>query len=106
MRTLEIPKGSVEHVTAVVTGEHLNAAGLDISVSATTAEGALVRQLVGGTYTWQAAEWDGAASTSSRKIRTTSPVTFSTAGTYRVYVRLTDSPEAPIVLAGQITVKE
>lgn len=58
------------------------------------------------TYTWQAAEWDGAASTSSRKIRTTSPVTFSTAGTYRVYVRLTDSPEAPIVLAGQITVKE
>ncbi len=93
MRTLEIPKGSVEHVTAVVTGEHLNAAGLDISVSATT-------------YTWQAAEWDGAASTSSRKIRTTSPVTFSTAGTYRVYVRLTDSPEAPIVLAGQITVKE
>jgi hypothetical protein len=93
VRTLEIPKGSVEHVTAVVTGEHLNAAGLDISVSATT-------------YTWQAAEWDGAASTSSRKIRTTSPVTFSTAGTYRVYVRLTDSPEAPIVLAGQITVKE
>lgn len=93
MRTLEIPKGSVEHVTAVVTGEHLNAAGLDISVSATT-------------YTWQAAEWDGAASTSSRKIRTTSPVTFSTAGTYRVHVRLTDSPEAPIVLAGQITVKE
>jgi hypothetical protein len=93
-----IPRGSVEYVKARVTA--------DVTLDDTV--GVAISLLPSGTstHTWLAGEWTGTADT-QRVARTSSAVTFDTAypgSTYSVYVKLTDSPESPILAAGTLKV--
>lgn len=95
-REIEIPRGSAEYVKAVVTA--------DVNLSMTV-EMALTK--TGAAHTWLPAEWTGSVGL-TRTARTTAAQTFSTANypasSYQVYVRLTDTPELPIVKAGTVKV--
>lgn len=53
--------------------------------------------------TWTAATWLGSAG-SSRTCRLLLNTTALTYGTHSVYVRLTDTPEIPVLLAGTLQV--
>lgn len=96
MADIRIPRGSIEYVKTPVTA--------DVSLTMTVA---ISIRANGAAHTWLAAEWTGTAGT-TRTARTTTEVTFSTANyplnTYTVYVKLTDTPEAPIIEAGKITI--
>lgn len=103
MTSIVIPRGSVEYVTATVTltnppGAVLGAQAVAISI----------RPDDDTTHVWLPATWVGATPAATRQARTTSPVTFDTAGyparTYWVFVRLVDNPETPILQAGTITI--
>ena len=92
MSPIEIPAGSVEHIRGSVSGDHLAAAGVEVSV--------------GHPYVWVPAQWeDSGAASRSRAFRTTAPVTFTATGRSDIFVRLTDTPEAPIIKAGTIVVR-
>lgn len=97
-RQIVISRDSVEYVKATVTA--------DVTLDATVTV-AIAITAPGGTPSWLAAEWTGDEST-TRTARTTSAVTFSTANYplsgYIVRVKLTDSPETPIVNAGSLTI--
>lgn len=83
--------GSVEYLTVTVTAD----VTLDTQPVALSLDKGV---------TWLACTWQGSAAT-TRKARTTSPITFS--GTWRnaaVLVKITDTPEIPIVNAGGISV--
>lgn len=92
---LAIPYGSVEYVKAPITAD----VNLDMTVDLSIVP-------LGGPYVWQAGTWLGDPGT-TRTVRTTSPVEFSTAAYPSRYVavhaRLTDTPEAPVIYCGRIT---
>lgn len=96
MARLVIPQGSVEYVRATVSmsdGTSLDAQTVQLCVVLDgTAPGSFV-----------AGSWEGTAGT-SRVATTASPYTFSTAGRFQVYVKVTGSPEAPIWAAGEVLV--
>lgn len=103
--SITIPRGSVEYVTATVTltnppGAVLGAQTVTISIRPDTNPPTA--------HVWLPATWVGATPAATRQARTTSPVTFDTAGyparTYWVFVRLVDNPETPILQAGTITI--
>ena len=90
-----IPRGSIEYVTATVTADVDLTMPAEISVSRGTAS------------TWLPATWVGEVG-KTRTLRTTDVIDFSEvdypAGTYTVRVRLTDSPEVPVIRAGGFSV--
>lgn len=90
------PRGTSEFVKATVTS--------DVTLDDQTVKIAISR---GDDHTWLDAHWLGDAGT-TRKVRTDSPVTFSTenypALTYTVFVKVTDDPEAPIIRVGTATI--
>ena len=98
MTDTKIPRGSVEYLKAIVTADDTLDDGVTVELSLTP---------IGGTHTWLAGTWVGAEDT-TRVARTSSEVTFSTANypasTYKVFVRLTDNPEAPILDAGIVRI--
>lgn len=92
MSTLSIPRDSVEYIRAKVTA--------DADLETTGVELALIHG--SDPATWLPGVWvDDTGST--RVARTASPVTLDVAtyphGSYAVRVRLTDSPETPILSA-------
>ncbi len=84
------PLGTSEYVSVTVTS--------DVSLSAQPVTVSLDRGA-----TWLPATWQGSAGT-TRTARTTSPVTFASTGLKTVLVKVTDTPEVPIIEAGRISV--
>lgn len=84
MSDVNYPIGSVEYIKATVTADfQLNAQPVAISIDEKA--------------TWLPATWVGSAGL-TRQVRTTSPYTFTDAlGARHVYVKVTDSPEVPII---------
>jgi len=93
---IQIPRDSVEYITTPVTAD----IDLDMTVAISIRYGTTA-------HVWLPAEWVGTLGT-TRTARTTSVVTFSAAAypkaSYKVYTRLTDSPEAPIISAGDLKI--
>lgn len=83
--------GSIEYLTVTVTADvPLDAQPVAVSLDRGT--------------TWLPCVWVGDPGT-TRKARTTTPVTFDNAGAFRtpsVLVRVTDNPEVPIIRAGSL----
>lgn len=93
---ISIPSGSLEYVKATVTADVTLADAMTVAISLSS----------NGVHNWVTATWTGTAAV-TRTARTSSPVDFSTltkGKTYSVYVKLTDSPEVPIIAAGSLTV--
>lgn len=93
---ISIPRDSVEYVTTPVTAD----VDLDMTVAISIRFGTAA-------HVWLPAEWVGTLGT-TRTARTTSVVTFSAAAypksQYKVYVKLTDSPEVPLISAGDLKI--
>lgn len=83
--------GTEEYLTVTVTGT-----------------GTLSTQAVafrfGPSASWITAAWIGTAATRRQARALITAANLPAAGTYDLYVRVTDSPETPIALAGQVTV--
>lgn len=94
-RKMAIPRGSKEYINAVITS--------DVTLSMAVA--IAVTQKNSSTHTWLPAGWIGSAGT-TRTAQTTDPVEFTAAAypktEYRVYAKLTDSPEVPIIDCGAL----
>ena len=92
VRTLPIVQESIEYVEAPVTA--------DVSIVGKTVAISIKRP--GTTDTWLAADWVGTPTTTGTA-RTTSAVAFAVAtyppGDYIVRVKVTDTPEIPIMQA-------
>lgn len=59
----------------------------------------------GGT-TWTAAAWTGSpALTRTARLLVVASTTFTTPGIYTLLVKVTDSPEVPVISAGGVTVR-
>ena len=86
--------GSEEYLTVTVTADvTLDAQPVALSID----HGA----------TWLPATWQGEPGT-TRKVRTDEPVTFTRPSPYRptsVLVRVTDTPEVPLIAAGSFDVR-
>ena len=54
--------------------------------------------------TWISAAWTGTAATQRQARALINAGNIPAVGTYAVYVRVTDSPEIPVMAAGQVTV--
>lgn len=98
MTDIKIPQTSKEYVSATVTADvTLNAQTVEIAIRAGTE----------AAFTWLPAQWLGSAGT-TRQCRTTNPVDFTAVAypktPYEVYVRVTDTPEIPLLHAGTLTV--
>lgn len=92
--TLNIPRGSVEYITATVTADVPLTMPVELSLSR------------GDTHTWLPATWEGAPG-ETRNVRTLNVVTFDDtyeASAYSVCVRLTDNPEMPVIDAGRLNI--
>lgn len=91
--TLNIPRGSVEYVTGTL--------ATDNDLTGATVEVRLTRD---GTGAWLPSTFDVA----SKAFSTANPVTFDAVTypdlTYTVQVRLTDTPEVPIINVGRVTI--
>lgn len=87
---LRLPQGTVEYVKTPVTAS--------VSLDAQT-----VVISIDNKATWLPAVWTGDVGP-VRTARTSNPVTFSTKGPMHVYVKVTDTPEIPIMNAGLIQV--
>lgn len=89
------PRGTEEFITATAVA--------DRTLAAQTVEIAISR---GDTHVWLPAEWIGDPAT-TRKARTVDTVVFGDdypRSTYEVFVRVSDSPEVPIMRAGVIKI--
>lgn len=85
------PVGSLEYLTVTVTAD-VPLDNQPVSVS------------IDGAETWLPCVWQGDAGT-TRKARTTSPITFEPIDGRRsmtVTVKVTDSPEVPLIRAGVV----
>ena len=94
---LIIPKGNVEYLRADVT-----------STDGTTLDAPITVQLCivvddAEPAGFVAASWQGTAGT-TRVAQSDAVHTYSTSGKHQIYAKLTDAPEAPIVLCGTVTV--
>lgn len=90
-------RGSTENIHAPVTAT--------VSLSAQPVAIAIGRNS-DGTYTWLTAAWTGDVGT-TRTAVTSTPVVFTAANypnqSYPIYVKVTDTPEVPVMKAGEIT---
>lgn len=92
--TLNIPRGSIEYITATVTADIPLTMPVELSLSR------------GDTHTWLPATWEGAPA-ETRNVRTTNVVTFDDTypqKSYSVMVRLADNPETPLIRAGELEI--
>lgn len=91
--TLNIPRGSVEYVTGTLSTNN--------DLTGATVQVRLTRD---GTGAWLA----GTFNVTTKAFSTAAPVTFDAVTypdlTYTVQVRLTDTPEVPIIDVGRITI--
>lgn len=95
------PRGTVEFVKAIVTANVTLTDAMPVSISISTGDNG-----AGYVHTWLPGTWEGVEGT-KRTARTTSAVTFDVAyprGTYSLFVKLTDSPEIPLIDAGTVSV--
>lgn len=95
---ITVPRGSEEYVKARVVADVTLDVTVGVEISLSTGNPAA--------HVWLPAVWTGTEST-TRIARTSSAVEFDETypdKTYSVYVRLTDSPEAPILRAGTLTI--
>jgi hypothetical protein len=89
MSQIRIPAGSIEYLKAPITADvNLDTQPVTLSID--------------NKATWLPAQWVGTVGL-TRTARTTSAVTWA-AGSYVVYAKVTDSPEAPIIKCGTVTV--
>jgi hypothetical protein len=90
--TITLFAGSVEHLAATVTA--------DIELDAQTVEFSTDGE------TWHAADWEGDPGL-TRTARTVAPITWESTGRgpVPVLVRVTDTPEVPIIIAGEVLVR-
>jgi hypothetical protein len=98
MPKISIPRGSDEILLCPVTADvELDAQSVAIAVGRAS----------DNTYTWLAAEWTGTAGT-TRTAATSDPVELTAAAyplrNYEVYVKVTDTPEVPIIHAGTLVI--
>jgi hypothetical protein len=91
---IEIQAGSIEYLQATVTA--------DVTLDNTVAVALSLTPLSTGAHDWKPAGWIGTAGT-TRVAQTTDPLTY-VAGNYTVFVKLTDTPEIPILAAYAVTV--
>lgn len=90
--TRHVYRGSVEFLTVTVTSSvPLDAQPVAISF---------------GGDTWLEAAWIGTVGKQRKAQTLISNATLPPAGTYPLYVRITDSPEVPIVPAGTVVVHD
>jgi len=104
--TPQISAASLEYVSVPVRGI---VAGAVIDPTGSDVDMAFLRgSAAPGDSDWQAASWDtdaGTVPTTYRAQCLVGPGAVQlAAGTYRVWVRVTDSPEVPVKAAGHITV--
>ena len=95
--TMTKTRGTIEYVKARISA--------DVALGTQTVAISLTPK--GGAHTWLPAVWEGLAGT-SRVARTQNPVSLDAAypdRTYLVHVKVTDSPEVPVIYAGAITVR-
>jgi hypothetical protein len=95
------PRGTIEYVKALVKADVTLDDTVSVSLSLSTGNDS-----IGYVHTWLTGAWEGAAGT-QRTARTASAVTFDSAypkGTYSLFVKLTDSPEIPLINAGTVRV--
>jgi hypothetical protein len=99
MPKISIPRGSVENLHTPVTA--------DVSLTVAMTVAIAIGRNSDGTYTWLTSEWEGDEAT-TRTAVTSTPVTFSAANyplrNYTVYVKVTDTPEVPVIEAGQLVI--
>lgn len=99
MPKIEKSRGSVEHLHVSVTADVALTAGMTVAIA--------IGRASDGTYTWLAAGWTGAEAV-TRTAVTSTVVTFSTANyplrTYKIYVKVTDTPEVPVIEAGELEI--
>lgn len=100
MGNLSIPRGSVEHIHARVVADETLTDAVSVHI-------AVGRDPDTFAYTWLTAAWTGTEA-ATRTAVTSTPVTFSVAnypaGSYTVYVKVTDSPEAAVIKAGTLAI--
>lgn len=98
------PLGTDEYVKATVT---LDAADLPDPTAAALDQAVAISIDTGTTWlpaTWQGVDvYDDSSKTHTRKARTTDTVVFATPATGPVLVKITDTAEAPIIIAGYYT---
>ena len=90
--TLNIPRGSIEYVTATITAD----VTLDMPAELSLSRGNL--------HNWVPATWENTPA-ETRNLRTTNVITFGDAyphTSYTVMIRLADNPEAPLINAGSL----
>ena len=95
MSTVTMPHGSVEYLKGTVTADHdLDTQPVEVAVTATSHP---------GDDDWTVADWAGDIGT-TREWRLLLDGSLDIGG-YYVNVRLTDTPESPIVGAGMLWVR-
>ncbi len=93
-----MPSISIEYVRVPVTASVvLDTQVVEMALTASTSAG----QAPAVPTTWQAATWVGTAGTTRSARLLIGPLA---AGTYDVWIKFTDSPEAPARVAGKVTV--
>lgn len=93
-----IPSTSVEYVHAPVTGNFTTAMTVQMAVVIADSEPV--------TGDWKTAAWDGVDGTADAKILigTGSSIGALTEGVYGVWVKVTATPEIPVINAGRIRI--
>lgn len=92
MPELKIPEGSIEYLYADLRADRLlNTQAVSMLITSKTVPGV-----------WVAAQWTGTPSR-ARSARILLDGTLAR-GTYSVYARITDIPEAPIISVGQLKI--
>jgi len=94
LEQVEIEAGSIEFLKATVTA--------DITLDNTVTVALSLTPTSTGAHDWKPASWTGTAGT-TREARTDQTLTYAP-GTYTVYVKLTDTPEVPIIAAYAVIV--
>jgi len=100
---LEISTASLQYVKVPILATK---GGVSFDPSGDTVQMAFgTSEHIGESPTWCTASWEDAASGHlARCLVGTGGAATLTAGTYWVFVKVTDSPEAPVVMAGPIRV--
>ncbi len=93
-----IPSSSIEYIRVPITASvELNTQVVEMQLTAKTPTGSPPQTPVA----WQVAAWVGAAGTTRTCRSLFGPLT---AGQYDAWVKIQDSPEAPVRVAGTVTV--
>lgn len=90
--TRELVRGTAEYLTLTVVGNvTLDTQVVEFSFDKTT---------------WMTAAWQGSAATTRKARVFIEEADMPTSTSTKVYVRVTDDPEIPILIAGQIVIRD